>query len=240
MKFLIIGGSNFIGWQLVELLGKTNHLVTVVNRGDHPRAYPDNITHHIADRKDYDKMAAAIGDTNFDAVFDMCGYVESDMTHTVQLFGERTKKYIFVSTAATYLAPLVLPITENSPQGSHSIWGKYGSGKLACERVMLSAYKKSNFPAVIVRPSYVYGVGNMIDRETFLFDRISKGRLSLSLVMARQLSSCEVSDLCKALVGIAETPKGFGECYNISGKELVTLKSLVELVQELWARGTRP
>ncbi len=234
MKILIIGGSNFIGWRFVELLGKTNHSVTVINRGNHHRAYPNNATHRLADRNDFDNMAAAIGDNTFDAVFDMCGFVESDMQHTATLFGGRTKKYVFISTAATYLEPLILPITEDHPQGAHAVWGKYGSGKLACERVLLSAYKESGFPAVIVRPSYVYGVGNTIDRETRLFDRITKGRTVLIPGDGEAVIQLgEVSDVCKALLSIAETPKGIGECYNISGNELVTLKSLVELAAKI-------
>lgn len=234
MKVLVIGGSNFIGWRLVELLGKTNHSVTVINRGNHPQSYPHSVVHRSADRNDFDQMAAAIGDGNFDAVFDMCGYVERDMQHVVKLFGGRTKKYVFISTAATYLEPLVLPITEDHPQGVHGVWGKYGSGKLACERVLLAAYKTSGFPAVIVRPSYVYGIGNTIDRETWLFDRITEGRTVLIPGDGEAVIQLgEVSDLCQALLSIAETPKGLGECYNISGNELVTPKSLIALVAKI-------
>ncbi len=234
MNILIIGGSNFIGWRLVESLAKTKHSVTVINRGNHQKTYPDNVTHHLADRNDYDKMAAIIGDTMYDAVFDMCGYVEGDMEHTVKLFGDHTKKYVFISSAATYIEPLTLPISEDHPQGIHGVWGKYGGGKLACERVLLAAYEASSFPAVVVRPSYVYGIGNTIDRETWLFDRITKGRTILIPSDGEAVIQLgEVSDLCKALLGIAETPKGPGECYNISGNELVTLKSLVALVAKI-------
>jgi nucleoside-diphosphate-sugar epimerase len=238
VKILIVGGSKFIGWRFVELLGKTDYAVTVINRDNHPRKYPSNITHYIADRNDYDKMAAAIGDTTYDAVFDMCGFVEDDMRHIVKLFSGRTNKYVFVSTAATYLEPLEMPIAEDYAQGAHGVWGAYGSGKLACERILLSAYKESGFPAVIVRPSCVYGIGNTIDRETFLFDRIMKGRAILIPGDGEAVIQLgEVDDLCQALLKIAETPTGIGECYNISGHELITLNSLVRLVAKIVGRG---
>lgn len=164
----------------------------------------------------------------------MCGFVESDMKHILKLFANRTKKYVFISTAATYLEPLVMPIAEDYAQGAHGVWGKYGSGKLACEQVLLSAHKNSDFPAVIVRPSYVYGIGNTIDRETFLFDRVSKGRTILVPGGGEAVVQLgEVADLCKALLMIAETPKAYGECYNISGKELITLHSLIRLVAKI-------
>jgi 2'-hydroxyisoflavone reductase len=79
MTILVIGGSKFIGWRFVELLGKTGHTVTLINRGNHQRAYPGNVTHHVAGRNDYDKMLAVVENAEYDAVFDMCGYVESDM-----------------------------------------------------------------------------------------------------------------------------------------------------------------
>jgi len=237
MNILIIGGSKFIGWRFVELLGKTGHSVTVVNRGNHQRTYPDNVKQRTADRNDYDQMVTAMGNVTYDTVFDMCGYIESDMQHTVKLFGSRTKKYVFISTAATYLEPLVLPIIEDHQQGAHGIWGAYGSGKLACERVLLTAQKASGFPMVIVRPSYVYGVGNTHDRETFLFDRITKRRTILIPGDGQAVIQLgEVSDLCQALLRIAEAANGIGECYNVSGNELVTLESLIALVAKIMGK----
>jgi len=234
MNILIIGGSNFIGWRFVELLGTTTHQVTVINRGNHQKTYPGNVTHRTADRNDFHQMKSAIGDTMYDAVFDMCGFAESDMQHTIKLFSGRTKKYVFISSAATYLEPLVLPIIEEHPQGAHSIWGKYGNGKLACERVLLTAHEKSGFPAVIVRPSYVYGIGNTIDRETFLFDRITKGRTILIPGDGQAVIQLgEVSHLCLALLNIADTPEDFSGGYNISGDDLITLNSLVALVAKI-------
>lgn len=237
MKILIIGGSNFIGWRFVELLGKTNNQIIVINRGNHRRSYPANITHKTADRNDYGMMLSAVGTTEFDAVFDMCGVVEDDMTQIVKLFSGRTKKYVFISTAATYLEPLLLPIGEDHAQGAHHIWGKYGSGKLACEQILLSVYDDNGFPAVIVRPSYVYGVGNSIDRETFIFDRITNGREILIPDDGEAVIQLgEVADLCKALLLIAETPKGYGECYNISGNEYLTLNSLITLIANIMGK----
>lgn len=240
MKILIIGGSKFIGWGFVELLGRTQHTVTVINRGSNSREYPSNVTHHMADRNDYDKMSAVIGDATYDAVFDMCGFAEDDMKHTVKLFAGRTKKYVFISTAATYLEPLEMPITEDYAQGQHGVWGAYGSGKLACEQVLLAAHKESGFPAVIVRPSYVYGVGNAIDRETFLFHRITKGRTILVPSDGEAVIQLgEVTDLCRGLLAIAETPKGIGECYNVSGQELITLNSLVKLAAKIVGKDAK-
>lgn len=234
MNILVIGGSKFIGWRLVELLGKTGHYITVINRGTHDKQYPKNVTHFVADRNDYEAMLLATDNKVFDVVYDMCGFMADDMKHVVRLFSKRAKKYVFISTAATYLEPITLPLREDSPRGSHRVWGKYGSGKLDCERILLEAYKDSGFPVVIIRPSYVYGVGNRIDRETFLFDRISNGRTILIPGAGEAVIQLgEVTDLCAALLCIAESPNGIGQCYNISGDEFLTLRSFVALVAQI-------
>jgi nucleoside-diphosphate-sugar epimerase len=234
MNILIIGGSNFIGWRFVELLGQTNHNVTVLNRGNHPRNYPANVTHIICDRYDLTKFLTVVKSNKFDLVYDMCAFVSDDMQSTVNSFSIKPDKYVFISTAATYIEPEELPISENHPQGIHGIWGKYGGGKFDCEKILLDAYAKTGFPAVIVRPSYVYGIGNTIDRETFLFDRITKGRKILIPRYGEAVIQLgEVTDLCRALLAIGEKPGGLGTCYNISGNEFITLNGLIRLVADI-------
>lgn len=235
MNILIIGGSNFIGWRFVEHLGQTKHKVTVVNRGNHQRNYADNVTHIVCDRHDVAQFLKVIKSVKYDVVYDMCAFVGEVMQSTVNLFASKPpKKYVFISTAATYIEPKELPLDEEYPKGIHGIWGKYGGGKLDCETVLLDSHAKNNFPAVIVRPSYVYGIGNTIDRETFLFDRITKGRKLLVPGCGEAVIQLgEVTDLCRALLAIAEMHGGVGSCYNVSGNELITLNGLVSLVAEI-------
>jgi nucleoside-diphosphate-sugar epimerase len=234
MNILVIGGSSFIGWRLVNVLSSSGHSVTVINRGNHRRTYPSNVVHKVADRHDESHLAAALGNLRFDVAFDMCGFTEGDMPPVMRSLDGRVGKYVFISTAATYVEPLVMPIPEEFTQGVHGIWGQYGAGKLACERALLSAFEQTRFPSVVVRPSYVYGIGNSINRETFLFDRISKGRTILVPSDGEAVIQLgEVGDLCQALLLLAEKPGGSGECYNVSGAELITLKALVRLVASI-------
>lgn len=234
MNILVIGGSKFIGWALVQQLDKLSHDITVINRGNIERRYGKHIRHVAADRNNYDHMQDALGENTYDVVFDMCGFTAPDMQHTLKLLAGRTKRYVFISTAAIYLEPSTLPLTEHSPQGSHGVWGAYGSGKLDCEKLLFSAFKDTGFPVTIIRPSYVYGIGNVIDRETFLFDRISKGRTILMPGDGQAVIQLgDVADLCDALVKVADSKAGIGEAYNVSGDEYVTLNSLVRLSSQI-------
>lgn len=234
MNVLVIGGSKFIGWTLIQQLDELNHSVTVMNRGNIKREYGKNTQHVVADRNNFTLMQKALGENTYDVVFDMCGNVASDFQHTLDLFAGRIKRYIFISTAATYLEALTLPLTEDSPQGSHGVWGAYGGGKLDCERLLFNAYNDTGFPVTVIRPSYVYGVGNAIDRETFLFNRIDKDRTILIPGDGQAVIQLgDVSDLCSALIKVAESAKGIGEAYNVSGNEFMTLNSIVELIAQI-------
>ncbi len=233
MNILIIGGSNFIGWHLVEKLSKTKHKVTVVNRGNHNRIYPQNITFVKSDRADLSKVSL-LSNVNFDVVYDMCAFNGEQIAPTIEIFKNKIKRYVFISSAAAYLDNQLLPITETAPCGYHPQWGAYGNAKYECEIKLRQAYEECGFPYTIIRPSYVYGVGNPIDRETLLFDRISKEKpifIPYSGYGVIQLGY--VSDLCDALCLLLDSDIGIGETYNVSGEEYVTLNGLVDCIEHI-------
>ena len=235
MKILVIGGSNFIGWRLLNKLSQNDYgEITVVNRGNRDREYPRGVKHIIADRSDLKSMHKVVDDTFFDVVFDMCAFKQYQAEEMVSLFSNRVGRYVFISSAAAYLDNQILPLTENSCCGYHPQWGAYGSAKYDCERVFMDAHKSINFPVTIIRPSYVYGEGNTIDRETLLFDRIYKEMpifIPNSGYGVIQLG--HVDDLCDALETLINTNKGIGEVYNVSGEEYITLNGLVDIISQI-------
>ncbi|MDE6550317.1 MAG: NAD-dependent epimerase/dehydratase family protein [Clostridia bacterium] len=238
MKIFVLGGSNFIGWRLVQYLGNTGNEVTVYNRGNHERIYPKNVIHVIGDRTDTAKLLK-LAENNYDVVYDMCAFTGAQIKPTIECFKNKVGRYVFISSAAAYLDNQILPIKEDAMCGEHPQWGKYGNGKYECELLLKEAYNEYNFPITIVRPSYVYGIGNPIDRETLLFDRISKSLpifIPYSGYGVIQLGN--VDDLCNALYLIACSNKGKGESYNISGEEYVTLNGLVRIIEDIVGKKT--
>lgn len=233
MKILVIGGSNFIGWHLVEQLSKTKHQVTVINRGNHNRTYPRNVTYIKCDRNEIGEIAIK-SNLSFDVVYDMCAFNSEQIVPTIEFFKNKVKRYVFISSSAAYLDNQILPIPETAPCGYHPQWGAYGNAKYECEIKLRQAYEECFFPYTIIRPSYVYGIGNPIDRETLLFDRISKGKpifIPYSGYGVIQLGN--VSDLCNALCLLLNSDVGIGETYNVSGEEYVTLNGLVECIENI-------
>lgn len=240
MKVLVIGGSNFIGWRLVKLLSQNNTQIVVYNRGNHDRIYPEGVTHIIGDRNDIAHLKAIAMQYRFDVVFDMCAFNVDQIKELIPVFHGHINRYVFISSAAGYLDNQVLPLPETAQCGAHPQWGSYGSGKYSCDQVLLDAYMETGFPVTVVRPSYVYGPENPIDRETLLFDRITRGLPVLIPYSGEGVIQLGyVDDLCNALYLIASSDKGIGEVYNISGNEYITLNGLVALISDIIGKTTK-
>lgn len=240
MKILIIGGSGFIGWKLLETINDGKNDIIVYNRGNKNRIYPNNVRHIIGDRANIDLLSDIVKKEKFDIVYDMCCFTVDQIKNLIPIFNGKVKRYVFISTSAVYLDNQVLPLKETSACGFHPQWGTYGNNKYECEKLLLNAFKNDKFPVTIIRPTYVYGVGNIIDRETFLFDRIEKNiPLFVPFSGEAVIQLGYISDLCEALKLLISLEKGFGEVYNISGSEYITLNGLIKKVSEIIGKDTK-
>jgi len=62
---------------------------------------------------------------------------------------------VFISSASAYQKPPArVPITESTPL--RNPFSEYSSNKIACEEVLVEAYRERGFPVTIVRPSHTY------------------------------------------------------------------------------------
>ena len=104
MKVLVIGGTMFIGRQLVTALVKAGHEVTILHRK--PGHDLGKKVHEIVgDRNDPDSVRAALAQTRFEIVFDNVydwqrGTTAAQVEATAKACGERLSRYIFMSSVA--------------------------------------------------------------------------------------------------------------------------------------------
>lgn len=174
MKTCVIGGGGFIGKYLVEELINTGREVIVLGRQSvpkfslHPKAQyaqcdyleRDLLRPHLqASEEVIDLAYSTVPQTSFqDPIFDL----QSNLPRCVGLMEEVTKlphikTLLFTSSGGTvYGDATSLPITEDAVTAPVS---PYGITKLTVERYLLMYHKLRGLPAVIVRPSNAYGVG---------------------------------------------------------------------------------
>lgn len=234
MKVLVMGGSYFIGWHLVNNLVRSGHEVVVFNRGTKDRDYPGTVRHIKGDRNNYVELATALSDEKVDAVYDLSAFRGEQTEPLVEVFDNKIRHFIHVSTSAVYLDSSILPIKEDFPVGEHHVWGAYGSAKLECEQILFKKFSETGFPVTVIRPSYVYGPENYIARERFLYERISRNRPILIPGDGKALLQLgHVYDLVHAMISLLGKEKVLGEAYHVSADEYITLNGLTYLVGDI-------
>jgi nucleoside-diphosphate-sugar epimerase len=240
MRALVLGGSVFVGKRLVHALHAGGHDVSVLNRGKTSTTLPDGVRRLVADRTDMSSMRAAVGDSRWDVVYDVSGFVMaaggSDIDGLLDLFDGRVGCYVYVSSIMAYDQSLggLFPWTEDLPSNPDGT-ASYGGFKAFAERAMLDRHAGSGFPVSIVRPAAIYGPeNNIFDMETPMFLRLLGSRPILlphgGLVAT---SYGHVDDLCELMVAMADMPAARGEMFNVTaegvsaGRYVVTLAEIV-------------
>jgi len=88
MKVLVMGGTQFNGLALVRELCHTGHDVTILNRGKTAANLP-GVRRLYADRTDAGQLRTAVGQTEFDCVYDISAYQPEDVQSMVDLLRGR-------------------------------------------------------------------------------------------------------------------------------------------------------
>jgi len=156
LRVLFIGGTGVISAAASQRAVAIGHRRTILNRGRgtlHPA--PEDAEVHKADMRDVASVRAALGERTFDVVVDFVAFTADQVAADIELFTGRTGQYVFISSASAYQKPPVqLPILESTPL-RNPFW-QYSRDKIACEDLLVSAYREDSFPVTIIRPSHTY------------------------------------------------------------------------------------
>jgi nucleoside-diphosphate-sugar epimerase len=156
LRVLFIGGSGVISSACSRVAVESGIDLFVLNRGRSTiRPLPPGVTMLRADIREPRTVRNEIKDLDFDAVVDWVAFTPEEVQADIDLFGGRTGQYIFISSASAYQTPPArVPVTESTPL-RNPFW-QYSRDKIACESLLVGAYREQGFPATIVRPSHTY------------------------------------------------------------------------------------
>jgi 2'-hydroxyisoflavone reductase len=175
-RILILGGTQFLGPEIVEIAGARGHTLTLFNRGKtNPHLFP-NIEKLHGDRNTGD--LAALDGRTWDAIVDTSGYFPRAINEAAAHL-PNAGQYVFVSTISVFDHPPKSGVDESGTVGKlddpnvEKVDGKtYGPLKAACER---AAEVKFPGRATIIRPGLIVGPGDPTDRFTYWPVRLDAG-----------------------------------------------------------------
>ena len=152
MNVLFIGGTGVISSACSAFAVKQGIDLTLLNRGQTKRSVPEGVTLLHGDIDD-PAVSDLLADRIWDAVVDWIAYTPDHIQRDINLFRERTRQYIFISSASVYQTPPAsLPVTESTLL-DNPYWD-YAQDKIACEDLLVQAYRDEKFPMTIVRPAH--------------------------------------------------------------------------------------
>ena len=218
-KILVTGGTVFVSRFVADYFARKGHDVYVLNRNSRPQL--PNVTLIEGDRNDLgDKLKGY----EFDAVLDITAYTREHVENLVNALG-KIGDYIMVSSSAVYPETNPQPFTEDQNCGPNSIWGRYGTNKLAAEEYLLQAVPY----AYILRPPYLYGPMQNVYREPFVFECAEAGRkFCIPGEGSMKMQFFHVEDLCRFMEILLEKHPA-ERIYNVGNPEAVTISDWVRL-----------
>ncbi|HWD39050.1 MAG TPA: SDR family oxidoreductase [Fimbriimonas sp.] len=233
MRVLFIGGTGIISSACSPLAISQGIDLYLLNRGKSHRGTPEGAKVLHGDIRDPDSVRAAIGGMTFDAVVDWIAFTAEHIQTDIELFKGRTGQFVFISSASAYQTPpSTLPVTESTVL-DNPFW-QYSRNKIACEELLVRAYRESKFPATIVRPSHTYDKTLLpFDGGYTTFDRMLKGKPVVVLGDGTSLwVLTHHRDFARAFVPLLGNSHAIGEAYHITSDELLTWNQIFDIVAD--------
>jgi predicted dehydrogenase/nucleoside-diphosphate-sugar epimerase len=241
-QIAVLGGTGFIGTQLIKALLQADIPVSVMARSTRnlPKIFDDpRVTLHKGDIRDAEAVKAAIqscptvvnlahgggGKTFAEVRAAMLGGAE---TVAKACLAAGTKRLIHVgSIAALYLGPQDKPVTGATPPDPLAEQrADYARAKAETDRMLLEMHAEKALPVVILRPGVVVGDGTSPFHSGLGFFNTEQhcigwndGRNPLPFVL--------VEDVATAILGAVRAENIEGRCYNLVGDVRPTARAYI-------------
>lgn len=247
MKALLIGGTGRISLAISKLLIKKEWELYLLNRANRiDDIDKDNVNFIVSDINDEEKVKKLIENMEFDVVVDFIAFTPNQLERDYRLFKDKTKQFIFISSASAYQKPLADYRISEGTSLSNPYW-EYSRNKIACEEYLNKLYREEGFPITIVRPSHTYD-----ERSVPVAVSGNKGSWQ---VIKRMLEGKQViihgdgtslwtlthnSDFAKGFVGLMSNIHAIGETVQITSDETLTWNQIYKIIADTLGVKLRP
>jgi nucleoside-diphosphate-sugar epimerase len=239
-RVLFIGGTGVISAACAQQAVEAGFDLFLLNRGrTATRPVPDEARVLAGDIRDPQAVREALAGLEFDVVVDYLAFTPDQVRFDLEMFGGRIGQYVFISSASAYQTPPArLSITESTPL-RNPYW-RYSRDKIACEDLLVRAYRDEGFPATIVRPSHTYDHTSLpLQGGWTVIDRMRRGA---PIVVHGDGTSpwtlTHHTDFARAFAGLLGEPRAIGDSFHITSDETLTWNQIAGMLAA--AAGAEP
>ena len=243
MQVVIIGGTGFIGPEVVRLLARGGHGVTLFHRGKTQADLPPGVNHISGDRRDLAAFRGEFKRLASEVVLDMICYTEQEAKAAAQTFGGVAGRMVTASSMDVYRGygrllriedgpPGAIPFTEDSPlrqamyphraiaTASEDFAHSYE--KIFVERAVMN---NPRLPGTILRLPAVYGPGDPYHRTFEYLKRMDEGRSHILIEGLRaqwRWTRGYVENVAAAIALAVTDGRAAGRIYNVGERDAPT------------------
>ncbi|MEH7012141.1 NAD-dependent epimerase/dehydratase family protein [Neobacillus niacini] len=234
---LILGGTQFVGKRLVQLLVDEGVEVTIATRGLTADSFGNQVTRLFISREDTESLVQAFQDKKWDVVFDQTCYSSQEALDTLKALNGKVQKYIFISSQAVYdfgsnhmeesFNPLDFePILKT--RKDYKGYVGYQEAKRAAEAIL---FQNADFPVVAVRFPIIIGKDDYTNRLKFHVEHIKEGKPMFIEHPNFRYSFIDSGEAASFLLSMAKSD--YHGPVNPGSEEDCSLSELKTLIEEL-------
>jgi len=244
-RILVTGATGFIGSHLVKRLLKEGKYEIVAMARNPTKAEwleKEGIEVRYADlgqpdtleniTKGIDVVVHLAARMKFHEPFEKMYPINVAGTHKLAKDAEKNGVNHFIYTSTTEaIGPAVGGIAdENTP--CNPVYD-YGKTKLVSEQILREMHKNNDFPVTIVRPTGVYGPGDLYVAYSTV-RAIAKGKLSMIPGDgSHYIQFVYVKDLVEGYLKIINNEKTLGETYILTSEDYYTYKEAFTIIANI-------
>lgn len=231
MRVLVIGGSCFLGKELIYTLVKNNIRVTSISRSK-IIDYTDGVDYRRLDRRNIDEIEKVFENDKYDIIIDLACFDEEDVRILDNVL-RRPTKYIVISSNIVYDSTTysheveideLIPFYKNKTDGA---FNEYRLGKARAEKAIIDS-KKLDY--IILRPPCF--VGEHYEKcmlDTF-YENIKNEQACYFGNMDSTICFIHVDDLINSILfAINKDLKGI---YNVNSSGNITVKEIIKTCEK--------
>lgn len=247
MKALFIGGTGTISTAIVKRLAEElGWEVWLLNRGNRQEVVPEGVHQIICDISDEAAAEKALEGMSFDVVNEFIGFTLDQVERDYRLFKDKTKQYIYISSASAYNKPAANYIITEGTTLANPHW-EYSRNKIKCEEFLMKKYREEGFPVTIVRPSHTYDERKVplgVHGKKGFFQVIKRMQEGKPVIIQGDGTSLWTvtfnKDFAIGYTGLMGNRHAIGEAFQITSDETLTWNQIYQTIADALGVELKP